>query len=100
MANDDQAWVPDACTRATVERPLRPAEFDDLFTATVRGVDSLGPTPARMRLAGPAGLAARVRDLTSLETQCCSFLTFAATAQPVVDGRSTRSPGSTQRSPI
>ena len=29
-------WAPDACTLPTAERPLRVAEFDDLFTFVVR----------------------------------------------------------------
>jgi hypothetical protein len=28
-------WAPDACTLPTAERPLRVAEFDDLFTFVV-----------------------------------------------------------------
>jgi hypothetical protein len=34
MTSDDRVWVPQACTLPTVERPLRLAEFNDLF-ATV-----------------------------------------------------------------
>ena len=37
-------WAPDACTLPTVERPLRVAEFDDLFTAVRR---SERPQPTR-----------------------------------------------------
>ena len=78
--------VPDDCTLPTAERPARLAEFDDLFATAVRGVEVLGPTHARMRLAGPAGLAARVRDLTARETRCCSFFTFTITAHAATDG--------------
>lgn len=78
--------VPDACTLPTVDRPLRLAEFDDLFATAVRQVETLGPTHARMRLTGPAGLEATVRDLTARETECCSFFTFTITPQPVDDG--------------
>ncbi|MEJ3742572.1 hypothetical protein WEI85_04655 [Actinomycetes bacterium KLBMP 9797] len=86
MTNDDQAWVVEACTLPTAERPLRLAEFDDLFATAVRSVDTLAPTHTRMRLAGPAGLAARARDLTAREAECCSFLTFTITPEPAVNG--------------
>ncbi|MEV4276488.1 hypothetical protein [Actinoplanes xinjiangensis] len=78
--------VPDACTLPTAERPLRLAEFDDLFTTAVRDVEHAGATHARLSLTGPAGLTARVRDLTARETGCCSFLTFTVIAQPATDG--------------
>src|SRR6187551_302297 len=78
--------IPDACTLPTVERPLRLAEFDALFATAVRQVDTLGPTHARMRLTGPAGLAATVRDLTARETECCSFFAFAVTPVPAGEG--------------
>jgi hypothetical protein len=65
----------DACTMPTAERPLRLAEFDDLFTTTVRAVERRG-TGVRVRLTGDDGLADRVRDLTNRETSCCSFFTF------------------------
>jgi hypothetical protein len=70
----------DECTLPTAERPLRLAEFDALFAAAVRRVETLGPTHARLRLTGPAGLEATVRDLTARETECCSFFTFTTTA--------------------
>ena len=71
--------VPDACTLPTAERPMRLAEFDDLFATAAQGVELLGPTHARLRLSGPAGLEATVRGLTERETQCCSFFTFTLT---------------------
>jgi hypothetical protein len=78
--------VPDACTLPTAERPLRLAEFDALFATAVRRVDSAGPTRARLRLTGPAGLAASVRDLTTRESGCCSFFAFTVTPEPAADG--------------
>ncbi len=78
--------IPDACTLPTVERPLRLAEFDALFATAVRRVDTVGPTHARLRLTGPAGLAATVRDLTARETECCSFFTFTVTPEPADQG--------------
>lgn len=65
----------EACTMPTSERPLRLAEFDDLFATAVRSVECRG-TDVRMHLAGAEGLADRVRDLTARETSCCSFFTF------------------------
>lgn len=78
--------VPDACTLPTVDRPLRLAEFDDLFASAVRDVEAVNPTHARMRLTGAAGLEATVRDLTARETGCCSFFTFTVTPEPATDG--------------
>jgi hypothetical protein len=78
--------VPDACTLPTAERPLRLAEFDDLFATALRRVDPVSATHARMHLTGPAGLAARVRDLAARETECCSFFTFTTTGEPATDG--------------
>ncbi|WP_238018176.1 hypothetical protein KZZ52_35635 [Dactylosporangium sp. AC04546] len=77
--------VPDACTLPTAARPLRLAEFDALFTTAVRDVETVSPTHARMRMAGPAGLEAAVRDLAARETECCSFFTFTVTPQPEGD---------------
>ena len=78
--------VPDACTLPTAERPLRLAEFDDLFATAVRQVEPIDATHARLHLTGPAGLADRVRDLAARETECCSFFTFTTTGEPATDG--------------
>ena len=68
-----------ACTLPTVERPVRLAEFDALFTEAVRSV-SYEEGLLRMHLSCPAGLRDRVRDLVERETACCSFFSF------VIDG--------------
>jgi hypothetical protein len=78
--------IPDACTLPTAERPLRLAEFDALFASAVRQVAAVGPTHVRLRLTGPAGLAATVRDLTARESGCCTFFTFTVTPAPADDG--------------
>ncbi|MDY7090362.1 MAG: hypothetical protein SYR96_35385 [Actinomycetota bacterium] len=78
--------VPDACTLPKAGRPLRLAEFDDLFATAVDWVAPVSATHARLYLAGPAGLAARVRDLAARETKCCSFFTFTTTGEPAADG--------------
>ena len=73
MTTNDDMWVPAACTLPTVERPLRLAEFDDLFTTAVRGQQRLSPTRLRWQLDPVAEPTAR--DLTGRETDCCSFFT-------------------------
>jgi hypothetical protein len=64
-----------ACTLPTAERPLRVAEFADLFT-TLSALDRRDPGRLRLHLAGAPGLAERVRDLTAREAECCSFFDF------------------------
>ncbi|MEV4703283.1 hypothetical protein [Actinoplanes sp. NPDC049316] len=86
MTTTDQAWAPAACTLPTAERPLRVAEFDALFASAARHIDAVTPTHAVIRLAGPPGLEATVRDLTARETACCSFFTFTVTATPSAAG--------------
>ena len=73
---DGPGWVEvDACTLPTVERPLRVAEFDDLF-ATLQSVEHTDPSRARMLLNGDGALAERTRLLAAAESSCCSFFTF------------------------
>lgn len=68
-----QDWAPEACTLPTADRPLRIAEFDDLFTFVVR---------AERRAATLLDLVLRrivedvARDLARRESQCCEFFTF------------------------
>ncbi|MEU8333849.1 hypothetical protein [Micromonospora sp. NPDC048839] len=73
----NQAWVPEACTLPSVQRPLRSAEFDDLFTTALREQQRLSPTHLRWRLDPTA--EATARDLTDRESSCCSFFTFTIT---------------------
>jgi hypothetical protein len=70
--------IPDVCTLPTAERPLRQAEFDDLF-ATVTGSDRIGPGHLRLVLSAPDAV---VRDLTAREAQCCSFFGFTVAPGP------------------
>jgi hypothetical protein len=82
MTGDDHTngWVPDACTLPTADRPLRQAEFDDLFTSQIDTAERIGPTHLRLTMSGATGLETAVRDLTARETQCCSFFTFTVAA--------------------
>ena len=74
MDTNDQAWVPQACTLPTGERPVRVAEFDELFATALRGQQRVGPTLLRWRLYPATGPAAR--ELAGREAGCCSFFTF------------------------
>jgi hypothetical protein len=69
-------WVPAACTLPSVDRPLRRAEFDELFATAVLDVQRSGPTELALTLAAAPGRTDVVRDLTRREIECCSFFTF------------------------
>ncbi|GAB3987445.1 hypothetical protein GCM10029978_106280 [Actinoallomurus acanthiterrae] len=75
----DADWVPQACTLPTAERPLRVAEFDELFADAVTGLEEVGPARIRMRLRPETPVAARAAELAVRETACCSFFTFTLT---------------------
>jgi hypothetical protein len=66
-------WAPDACTLPTAERPLRVAEFNDLFTFVVRAERQ---NPQRLDLVLRRIVEAPARDLARREGECCSFFTF------------------------
>ena len=70
-------WVSEACTLPTAERPLRVAEFDELFRTGLVRSERLDPTRLRVRLAAVTEQTAR--DLTARETSCCSFFGFEYT---------------------
>jgi hypothetical protein len=76
-------WAPDACTLPTAERPLRVAEFDDLFSFVVRAERR---DPQRLELVLRRIVEAPARDLARRESECCSFFTFefAAVDEAVV----------------
>ncbi|MFR9777501.1 hypothetical protein ACL02O_15770 [Micromonospora sp. MS34] len=77
MDADQEGWVPQSCTLPTVERPLRVAEFDELFRTGLRRQRRVSPTRLRWELA--VGAEAMVRDLTARESRCCSFFAFTVT---------------------
>ena len=66
-------WAPDACTLSTAERPLRVAEFDDLFTFVVRAERR---APTLLDLVLRRIVEAPAKDLARRESECCSFFTF------------------------
>jgi hypothetical protein len=66
-------WAPDACTLPTAERPLRVAEFDDLFAFVVRA-ERRAPTLLDLVLRPIVEEAAK--DLARRESECCCFFTF------------------------
>jgi hypothetical protein len=70
-AEDD--WAPDACTLPTPERPLRVAEFDNLFAHVVR---MQRPETTRLDLVIVREAEATARDLARRESECCSFFSF------------------------
>ncbi|HEU5007536.1 MAG TPA: hypothetical protein VFT67_11205 [Jatrophihabitantaceae bacterium] len=72
--SENLAWVPDACTLPTVEQPLRVAEFETVFDASLRSTERLSPT--RLRLVLDPSVEQTLRELTAREAQCCSFFTF------------------------
>ncbi|KGN37760.1 hypothetical protein [Knoellia subterranea] len=74
----DSLLTTDACTLPTTDRPLRLAEFDDLFETSVHQAEFAGDL-VRLQLTGEVGLEARVRDLAERESACCSFFTFELT---------------------
>jgi hypothetical protein len=74
------AGVPDACTLPTEERPIRVAEFDELFANQV--VSAARHSPTHLALQLRPGCADAVRDLTERESQCCSFFTFTVQDEP------------------
>jgi len=79
-SDENAPWAPDACTLPTAERPLRAAEFDELFATSVRRVVRSTSTSLHLGLEATAEVAARAADLTVRETGCCSFFTFVLTA--------------------
>jgi len=76
----DAGWVPAACTLPTAERPLRSAEFDELFAASLTRVARPATETVSLQLDPVPGVAARAASLAVRETDCCSFFSFTLTA--------------------
>lgn len=85
MATDDLAagetWAPASCTLPTVERPLRTAEFDELFATAVQHLTRAEPERLELDLRPDSAVAARAADLMARETGCCGFFTFVLVAR-------------------
>ncbi|MFD8474883.1 hypothetical protein ACFV2E_22955 [Streptomyces globisporus] len=75
----DLDWVPQSCTLPTEERPLRVAEWDELFAERLTSMSRPGPLRLHLDLAGGPGIEERVRNLAEREGGCCSFFTFTVT---------------------
>jgi hypothetical protein len=72
-------FAPADCTLPTAERPLRAAEFRDLFDGAVIGAERPDDTRLRLRLRRDQEIASRAAALATAETECCSFFVFALT---------------------
>ena len=68
--------IPDACTLPTADRPFRLAEFADVFAHATGTAERLARTRLRLVLEPSPRVAARVAELGTAETGCCSFFTF------------------------
>jgi hypothetical protein len=79
MEQSGPAWVPEACTLPTIERPLRVAAFDGLFADAVRGVERIAADRLHLELRAEPAVAGRAAELAAAETGCCSFFTFVLT---------------------
>jgi hypothetical protein len=84
MTNDPPSgWVPESCSLPTVERPVRVAEFDRLFTDAV--LRSTRVSAIRLDLVLAVAAEATARNLAAREVGCCSFFSFEfVTAGPDV----------------
>lgn len=78
MAGDER-WVPGACTLSTAARPVRAAEFDDLFATALRRQERSSATVLRWWLDRSAEGTAR--ELARRESSCCSFFSFSFAAK-------------------
>jgi hypothetical protein len=79
MTATGESWAPADCTLPTAERPVRGAEFSELFRDAVTGADRIGPQHLRLTLRRDRQIAARAAELAAAETECCSFFTFTLT---------------------
>jgi len=64
------------------ERPLRAAEFDELFATALRGLARPEPTRLRLTLDGSDRVVTATRELVTQEAACCSRFRFTLTRTP------------------
>jgi DNA-binding transcriptional MerR regulator len=76
------SWAPQECTLPTAERPLRAAEFDELFATRLRSLARPDPSLLRLVLDDEDGGAATARDLVAREQACCALFQFELTSTP------------------
>jgi hypothetical protein len=69
----------DFCTLPTPARPLRVAEFDELFAGQLAAPNWISRHEVEFTVAGADDLYDRVSDLVARETACCSFFDFSIT---------------------
>src|ERR671910_1037917 len=74
MRNIDELAIVQGCTLPTADRPLRIAEFDQLFSTALTA--QTRPSPEVLRWSLDPRAEAVARDLAARETQCCSFFAF------------------------
>ena len=74
MRNIDELAIVQGCTLPTADRPLRIAEFDQLFSTVLTA--QTRPSPEVLRWSLDPRAEAVARDLAARETQCCSFFAF------------------------
>lgn len=72
----DASFLPSSCTLPTADRPLRLAEFADLFARSASRPVRVSPSRLRLTLDDDPALLATARDLAGRESACCSFFTF------------------------
>jgi hypothetical protein len=76
------SWAPQECTLPTAERPLREAEFDELFATRLRSLTRADPLLLRLVLDDGGEVAATTRDLVARERACCALFEFELTSTP------------------
>ncbi len=74
MTDVAELRVPEACTLPTVEKPLRRAEFDDLFSTGL--IAQTRPSPTVLHWSLDPAVQTIARELTARETGCCAFFRF------------------------
>jgi len=77
---ENMDWVPDECTLPTADRPLRTAQFREVFGELTRTIERVAPGRLRLALVPSPEVAGRVAELAVRETECCSFFEFTLTA--------------------
>jgi hypothetical protein len=77
-AMSEPILAPEACTLPTVERPLRVAEFDEMFGAAT-AAERLASTTLQLTLPPGPAVAVQAAGLVAREVECCNFYTFTLT---------------------